>query len=118
MFDGNRTSVPLFINSKKYSTQPDYYFRRHTTNVAVADAKYKLKIATEDRYALIAFCEALNVTKAAFVCPHYGTDPLVAHQGTTRSGIEIHVIRIDLNAMDLKAEENRFQTEIAASLGL
>jgi len=118
VFDGNRQQVPLFVTNNTFLTQPDYYFRRDRIALALADAKYKPKIDTEDRYALVAFCEALNVKKSAFVCPQFGEQPLNDHQGTTRGGIEIHVVRIDLNAADLHAEELRFKSELATALGL
>lgn len=118
VLDGNKKQVPLFTTTDLFNTQPDYYFRRGGQDIALADAKYKLKLATEDRYALIAFCEALGVHKAAFVCPRFPGEPLVDHQGTTRGGIQIHVIRIDLVATDLSIEEERFKKQIADSLSL
>lgn len=118
VMDGNVHNVPLFVTSSQYETQPDYYFRRGRLAVALADAKYKPKVSTEDRYALVAFCEALDVKKSAFICPQFGSQPLSDHQGTTRGGIEIHIVRINLNTTDLQAEELRFKSDLATSLGL
>lgn len=118
VLDGNIHQVPLFLNSRQYPTQPDYYFRRQRINVGVADAKYKPNVATEDRYSLITYCEALGVKKCAFICPRFSDEQQSLLQGTTQGGIEVHVIRIDLNASDLASEEIKFKGLVAASLGL
>jgi len=118
IFDGNVRQVPLFVTSSQFLVQPDYYFRRGVDYAAVADAKYKPKISTEDRYSLLAFCEALSVKRAAFVCPAFPGEPLTYHQGTTPSGVQVHVVRIDLRAPDLTGEEDQFKARIAGALGL
>lgn len=118
VLDGNRNSVPLFASGAGYSTQPDYYFRHLEKDVALADAKYKAEPSTQDRYELLAFCEALDVKRAVFICPYLGTGPRRLHQGTTRSGKRIEIVRLDLAATDLKHEEDQFLENLVASLGL
>jgi 5-methylcytosine-specific restriction endonuclease McrBC regulatory subunit McrC len=118
VFDGNKRAVPLFCTGAMFTTQPDYYFCRSGKCVAVADAKYKPKLSTQDRYEVLAFCESLGVSKAAFVCPQVGNSPVVAHHGTTRGGRELYVLSIDLGARDMLAEERRFQVQLGKTLGL
>jgi hypothetical protein len=60
----------------------------------------------------------VRVKKAAFVCPLAADDEPLVHQGTTASGIEIHLVRIDLAAPDLGGEEKRFQRSLGSALSL
>jgi 5-methylcytosine-specific restriction enzyme subunit McrC len=118
ILDGNRWPVPLFATSEKHTVHPDMYFRREGRIVAVADTKYKPEPSTQDRYELLAFCEALGVNHAAFVCPGTGAEPLATHYGTTRTGRRLDVLRIDLAKSDMGPEEDRFVTALNQTLAI
>ncbi|MBA3313889.1 MAG: hypothetical protein H0T47_11480 [Planctomycetaceae bacterium] len=115
--DGNLMPVPLFTDNSRCHTKPDIYFARRGTYVAIADAKYKPKIGAEDRYELLAFCEAQNVRKAAFVSPRQQGQQDSWMEGMTLSGREIHHVTIDLNADDPDVEERRFVGNLSRVLG-
>lgn len=108
ILDGNRWPIPLFVTSAKHTVHPDLYFRRLGRIVAVADTKYKPEPSTQDRYELLAFCEALGVMNAAFICPRTGSEPTTTHYGTTKTGRRIDVLRIDLAQRDMGPEEDQF----------
>jgi 5-methylcytosine-specific restriction enzyme subunit McrC len=118
ILDGNRWPIPLFTTSAKHNVHPDLYFRRQGRIVAVADTKYKPEPSTPDRYELLAFCEALGVTNAAFVCPKTGAEPTITNYGTTKSGRKIDVLRIDLAQRDMGSEEDRFVTSLSHTLAI
>jgi len=118
ILDGNRWPVPLFVTSAKHTVHPDLYFRRGGRIVAVADTKYKPEPTTQDRYELLAFCEALGVNNAAFVCPRAGSEPASVHYGTTKSGRRLDVLRIDLALRDMGPEEDRFATSLGRILAI
>jgi hypothetical protein len=116
VLDGNKFPIPLFIRGILHTTHPDYYFRREGIVFALADAKYKLDPSAQDRYEVLAFCEALDVQRAVIICPKVLSEARVSHHGTTRSGRIITVIRIDLAASDLSQEEQLFVTALAHAL--
>jgi 5-methylcytosine-specific restriction endonuclease McrBC regulatory subunit McrC len=116
--DGNEYPVPLFVTGITHKTHPDYYFRSKQTLVALADAKYKPEPSAQDRYEVLAFCEALGVQRAAIICPRVQPGPRVIHHGTTRAGRHISIVRIDLAAADLAKEEGDFTKAIAEILQL
>ncbi|HLL90310.1 MAG TPA: hypothetical protein VK324_13505 [Tepidisphaeraceae bacterium] len=117
IMNGNRTHVPLFAKGEKFPTKPDIYFTDGISNLAVADAKYKRNVSSEDRYELLAFCESLGVKTAAFICPKLPDQAPVSFQGTTATGRTVHVVRIDLSALALEAEEQKFAQHLAKALG-
>jgi 5-methylcytosine-specific restriction enzyme subunit McrC len=117
VIDGNSRSVPLFVSGEKFPSKPDIYFKSGAMCLAVADAKYKPKVSSEDRYELLAFCESLGVKSAAFLCPALSGQPLVSHHGTTVSGKCVHVVRIDLAAESPDVEEREFVTRLSKALG-
>jgi 5-methylcytosine-specific restriction enzyme subunit McrC len=118
VIDGNEYPVPLFVTGITHKTHPDYYFRSRQTLVALADAKYKPEPSAQDRYEVLAFCEALGVQRAAIICPRTQPGPRVIHHGTTRAGRQISIVRIDLAAADLAKEESDFTKAIAEILQL
>lgn len=118
VFDGNRIHVPLFCDTNKYPTKPDIYLKKDGKNVALADVKYKPKLSSEDRYELLGFCEALEVDVAAFICPKFESGPDTIIHGTTVRGRKIHVVTIDLAAVDMRAEERRFTAQLGKTLGV
>lgn len=118
VFNGNHQSVYLFVDNKRHTTHPDYYFRRGTSHLALADAKYKRRIEAADRYELLGFCEALQVDLAAFVCPKSADVAASAIHGTTARGRKLFVLPIDLNTTDFPKEEERFAKELGSILAL
>lgn len=116
VLDGNLYPVPLFTTGIKHATHPDYYFRFQGRLVAMADAKYKSEPSTQDRYEVLAFCEALGVQRSAIICPQVIPGPRVSHHGTTRSGRRISIVRIDLAAADLRSEEASFIAALSDEL--
>jgi 5-methylcytosine-specific restriction endonuclease McrBC regulatory subunit McrC len=111
--DGNKVPVPLFVRGVSHPTHPDYYFRRGGAVFALADAKYKSDPTAQDRYEVLAFCEALGVQRAVIICPRIQSEPRVSHHGTTRSGRVMTIIRIDLASNDLNDEEQIFIAALA-----
>jgi 5-methylcytosine-specific restriction enzyme subunit McrC len=118
IMDGNRAPIPLFTRGLGVETKPDIYVIDSGRPVAVLDVKYKLAPSREDRYELLAFCEALGVQRAAFICPQPGDGPLREHHGTTRGGTCLEVIRFKLHASDCLAEESRFADAVGDFLSL
>jgi 5-methylcytosine-specific restriction enzyme subunit McrC len=118
VLDGNTRSVPLFFDRQTPPTKPDYYFLRGGKPVALADAKYKPALSAPDRYELLSFCEALAVNNAAFLVPAFPGQDLTQHHGTTAGGRVITVVRIDLAARDIEAEEAAFIDRLATALSL
>lgn len=116
--DGNLKPIQLFLQGGTFPSHPDVYFLRQGAACAVVDAKYKPKLSAEDRYELIGFCEALNVTRAAFVCPRFSEASNTVHVGTTSTGKQIYIAFIDLSAADMEIEELRFTQELGQTLGL
>ena len=117
VMDGNNRPVSLFVSGGRSETHPDIYFKRGVNFIAVADAKYKLEIKTADRYELLAFCEAMQVDRAAFIVPRQPNQAETTIHGCTPGGRTLHVVSIDLNADDQEAEEARFVTCLATTLG-
>lgn len=118
VLDGNEEPVRLFTAGIPATTEPDVYLRRESdgTCAALADAKYKKDPTREDRYELLTFCEAAQVMRAAFICPYLPGQDLFSHYGTTARGVNIDVVRINLAAEDMHAEEERFVGELSRSL--
>jgi 5-methylcytosine-specific restriction endonuclease McrBC regulatory subunit McrC len=114
--DGNRVPIALFALGTKAEVQPDVYFTRRNDVVAVADAKYKDGPSRGDRYEMLAFCEAAQVRRAAFICPFTPDSQPVEHYGTTPGGLVIHVVRLNLNAKDMGREESEFLDRLSAVL--
>ena len=111
--DGNRLPLNLFTHGISAKVQPDIYFVHKGKTIAIIDVKYKRNPSEQDRYQLLAFCEASSAKRAAFVCPAIGSDEKRSHYGTTPGGIHIDLFRVDLATSDLSAEEDRFASEIA-----
>jgi 5-methylcytosine-specific restriction enzyme subunit McrC len=107
VYDGNKRSMHLFAD-REIIASPDIYFVRDGVTLAIADAKYKDEPKREDRYELIAHSDAAETRKAAFICPSITNEPRVAHYGTMRGGLRIRLIRINLAAEDMRAEEAKF----------
>ena len=91
---------------------------RNGVSLGVADAKYKPRISSEDRYELLAFCEATGVVSGAFIAPIFGDEPGSDLHGTTLGGKTLYVVRVNLAAADMVAEEEKFLSNLSAVLGL
>jgi len=117
ILDGNIRPVSLFVDNR-IETKPDYYFMRDQKALAVADAKYKPAISASDRYELLAFAEALDVTNAAFIVPLFLGQNNPEHYGTTASGKVVKIVGINLAEDDMAREENRFLMQLGKSLRL
>lgn len=115
--DGNKRPIPLFVSGASNEVKPDLYFLREGDVMAVADAKYKMDPGRDDRYELLAFCEATGVKRAAFICPLWAGQERVSYYGTTRSGLRIDIIRVDLAAADMEDEEARLVAAVRELLG-
>lgn len=104
--DGNKSPYPLFVGNDRYEVRPDLYLVQDKRPVAVLDAKYKLDVKPADRYEVIAFCEALSVKLAILLAPHFPGSEEEQVLGVTPSGIRIVILRVNLGAADLAAEES------------
>lgn len=111
--DGNKSPYPLFVGNDRYEVRPDLYLVQGKRPVAVLDAKYKLDVKPADRYEVIAFCEALSVKLAVLLAPHFPGSEEVQVLGVTPSGIRMVILRINLGATDLAAEEALLLSRVA-----
>lgn len=104
--DGNKSPAPLFVDTDAFVVQPDIYLVQGARPVAIVDAKYKLEVKPADRYEVISFCEALQVKLAILLAPFFPGCEAVRSLGTTPSGIRVVILRVDLGAVSLQAEES------------
>jgi 5-methylcytosine-specific restriction enzyme subunit McrC len=105
---GNRQPLRLFEVGTDFPIKPDMYFLRNGQIPAVADAKYKPKPSEEDRYALLAYCDATGASRGALILPADRPEQLSETLGVTSGGKQIEIIRVNLAAADMRAEEARF----------
>ncbi|MBI5934727.1 MAG: hypothetical protein HY867_13560 [Chloroflexi bacterium] len=117
VLDGNKSPIPLFVASST-PAKPDIYFSRGSQMLAVADVKYKPTPKAQDHYELLAFCNALNVHDAVFICPWLPDTSLTTTLGRTTSGIQVSIARINLSSTDMPMAENQLQINIATLLRL
>lgn len=113
VLDGNKRPLRLFIQGTPIPVKPDMYFLRDRRTLLVADAKYKSFPSREDRFEVLAHCEASGARRACFVCPTIPGETRSAYVGTTPSGIRFDVVRINLSSMDMVAEEADFLNALA-----
>lgn len=116
ILSGADRPIVLFPTTGKFHTEPDIYVSVGGKPVAVADVKYKPEPKREDRYELLAFCEAAQVKRSAFICPLVGDTPPFASYGKTAGGISVDVVRFNLAAQDMEREETVFLGNLRASL--
>jgi 5-methylcytosine-specific restriction enzyme subunit McrC len=112
--DGNKRPVRLFAQGQSNPVKPDIYVTRGGVTVALLDAKYKPRIKEEDRYELLAFCDALRIKKALLVSPGNASDSGVTVLGTTQSGVELLHAKIDLSSRDMMRAETDFVRVVSA----
>jgi 5-methylcytosine-specific restriction enzyme subunit McrC len=105
VLNGNTRPLRLFRRGASYPIKPDIYFKRGDAVLAVADAKYKPDFSEQDRYEVLAYCEATGATRAALILPKLGSTPSEAYVGTTTGGVNLSVIRVNLAADDMREEE-------------
>lgn len=110
--NGNVKEVPLFAQGEPFKVKPDIYITLQNRTVAILDAKYKPDVKAPDRYEVLAFCEALQVKKAVILAPSLGVGNDSQLLGKTKGGVELHLVRIDLGAKDMLAEERSFITSL------
>lgn len=112
VLNGNTAPLDLFVHGRQFPVAPDYYFAKSERILGLADAKYKDHPSREDRYELLSHSEAAGVRRAAFICPMIPGARRTEAYGTTRGGIEVHLVRIDLGSEDLALEESRLVDSI------
>ena len=110
--NGNQQQVALFCESNDTPLKPDIYVRQGNRCVLVLDAKYKFTIKAADRYEILAFCEGLQSKCAIFLSPMADNSAPVTFCGRTPSGVEMYELRIAMDALDMRSEEQRFINEL------
>jgi 5-methylcytosine-specific restriction enzyme subunit McrC len=106
--DGNIHQRRFFRQGDEiYKVKPDIWIEEGGFTKAILDVKYKPSIKEQDRYEVLAFMEATGATHAAFICPKMSEAEPSKFLGTTPGGRSMAVIRIDLAAEDLQAEEEK-----------
>ncbi|KAF0232091.1 MAG: hypothetical protein FD175_286 [Beijerinckiaceae bacterium] len=109
--DGNKNPSDLFVEGGVYSVHPDIVIRQGDSVVALLDAKYKTDPKEQDRYEVLSFMDAMNVSIGGFVCPANGIDT-TRFLGSTAAGKKMFGLRYDLAAVDLNAEAERFSGNV------
>ena len=84
-------------------------------SVALLDAKYKLEPKEVDRYQVLSFMDAMDVTLGGFVCPTNAIDTS-RFLGTTASGKQLFLLRYDLAADDPNEEADRFSGNVLSMI--
>ncbi|WP_432593003.1 5-methylcytosine restriction system specificity protein McrC [Stenotrophomonas maltophilia] len=97
--DGNKVTFRLFDDTKINRVQPDIVIMFEGRPLLILDVKYKPSVSEQDRYELMAFMDALNVSFGGFVCPSVG-DAHMRRIGRTRSGKHISCLRLDLSSQN------------------
>ncbi len=109
--DGTKKPCDLFVEGSVYSVHPDIIVRRGDRVVTLLDAKYKTDPKEQDRYEVLSFMDAMNVSIGGFVCPANGVDTS-RFLGSTAAGKKMFGLRYDLAAADPDAEAERFSTNV------
>jgi 5-methylcytosine-specific restriction endonuclease McrBC regulatory subunit McrC len=110
VLDGNRQGNQRRFFSDgdhQFVVKPDIIIEEAGTVVAVLDAKYKPAVKEQDRYELLAFMEAMGVKHSAFICPRTAAAEPSRLLGSTLGGRHMGIIRVDLAANDMTAEEDK-----------
>ncbi len=104
--DGNIHSRKFFTDARDYKVQPDMILLDGHKPIAVIDAKYKIKPKESDRYELLAFMDAFDVSNAAFVSPTID-GAKSQYLGVTVGGRRMTSLRFDLAADDPVVEADK-----------
>jgi hypothetical protein len=111
--DGNRLPRPFFVSGEAaYQVKPDIFIEKAGQVTAVFDVKYKPKVTEQDRYELLSFMEATGAQHAAFICPQTAEGDTSRFLGTTPGGKSMGIIRVDLAAAAMTAEEAKMVASI------
>lgn len=62
---------PLFDNTLKYEIKPDYLILKNNKVIAIADAKYKNELTTEDFYQVLVYADRYDVTNSLLIYPSW-----------------------------------------------
>lgn len=116
--NGNLNEIPLFVQGDKFKVKPDIYITFSNQTLAIFDAKYKPDVKASDRYEVLAFCEALQVKTAIILSPSIGGRCDSQLLGETKGGIKLHLVRIDIGAMNMPAAEHYFIENLRKIIGL
>ncbi|RDE07794.1 hypothetical protein DVH29_14790 [Pelagibacterium lacus] len=109
--DGTKKPCDLFVEGSVYSVHPDIVIRKDDEVVTLLDAKYKTDPKEQDRYEVLSFMDAMNVSIGGFVCPANGVDTS-RFLGSTAAGKKMFGLRYDLAAKDPNAEADRFSANV------
>jgi len=115
--DGNCEPLHLFRDSN-IPAKPDIYLYHDKQRVGVAEVKYKPRLSAADRHQLIAFCEAFGTNRGAFIVPQFGDGQSLIHHGTTRGGVKISIIKVNLAHMDLGVSEKQLCRDLAQAFSM
>lgn len=106
--DGNERPGNLFADVNGFPIKPDVVVERSGVALGVLDAKYKPAPKESDRYEVLSYLDAIKAGRGAFICPCTTPDERSQYLGRTSTGKELAILRIDLAASDLQAEEGKF----------
>lgn len=104
--NGDKVIYPFFTDGNEYRVKPDIVIIKDGQPIAIVDAKYKLDPKENDRYEVLAFMDALGVTKGGFILPAR-PESASRYMGVTAGGKVLSDVRFDLAAEDLEAEADR-----------
>ena len=108
--DGNDVANrPFFFSDQPQEDgmKPDIIVERSGSVAAIIDVKYKRSVNEHDRYELLSFMEATGAKEGAFVCPKIDLNSASTRLGSTLGGRRMSIIRFDLSAPDIAAEESK-----------
>lgn len=105
--NGDKVVYPFFTDGNDYRVKPDIVIIKDGLPIAIVDAKYKPEPKEADRYEVLAFMDALGVTRGGFVLPAR-PDSASRHMGVTAGGKVLSDLRFDLTALNMDAEADRF----------
>lgn len=121
ILDGNlEGKSTLFFDNGKYSAKPDLIVRKSGIVRVIGDVKYKSKLAEVDRYQLISHSLSYGANIAFFVTPAVDGEnigPIFVGTIGCANPLKVFHYRINLDAIDLIAEEVKFISWISTITG-
>lgn len=119
--DGNMEARrPLFIDNLTYDAKPDFVIGPRGNVKLIGDAKYKNRLAENDRYQLISHAVAYGADNAFFVVPlneNQASGPLKVGTIGTKSPVSVHQYKFDLDCINLEEEERRLVEWVDTLIG-